>query len=496
MKQPLSYRPLLCVAALLTMLTVVSTKPAYAQTEAAAQSAEAAQAPYSTEELELMRSKILELLDTVQAYSAAVTPFDTRSAESLAQARKQIERFSAKELRAFRAVLDPSKMNAELPQARETLEAFKPALQAAASRRMQNSLSKGMATSAGLPPVADPGATCEALIGAGRPSADLVTAADAVYVAAKVINAVADRACNQVVVAGVIILGEGAVGGGNTSSACIAADALLFVAENVHDQLEACDEDFTKRSVDAAVGRLSHLHADLEASVAGDNANKAAIVANDNTNKTAIVANSDANKTAIITNSDANKTAIITNAEANKSAVFTKIGDSATAIIANDDANKSAIVTNDNANKAAIVANDNANKDTIVANDNANKNTIVANDNANKDTIVANDNANATMLRNLIMRTQIEADLASADGATPVALFETPETQCAGAAPLNQCGLLDLVREIVVQTISRLAGAGAAQANAFLAKGDQYRAAGNFKAAYQQYRQAYKTAAR
>jgi hypothetical protein len=61
---------------------------------------------------------------------------------------------------------------------------------------------------------------------------------------------------------------------------------------------------------------------------------------------------------------------------------------------------------------------------------------------------------------------------------------------------LNQCGLLDLVREVVVQTISRLAGTSAVQANAFLAKGDQYKTAGNPKAAYQQYRQAYKTAAK
>jgi hypothetical protein len=419
-----------------------------------------------------MRSKLLEMLDTVQDYATSVMPYDTQSAERLAQARKQIEGFSVKELNAFRAVLDPSKLNADLPQARETLESFKPALQAAASRKMQSSISKNMAISTALPPIEGPDAVCEALIGSGRPSSDLINAADAVYVAAKVINAVASRACDQVVVAGVIVLGEGAVGGGNTSSACIAADAVLFVAENVHDKLAACDDDFTKRSVDAAVSRLDHIHTDLEASVANDDANKAAIVAN-----------SDANKTAIINNSDANKTAVIANADANKSAVFTKIGDSATAIIAND-----------NANKTTIVANDNTNKDTIVANDNANKNTIVANDNANKDTIVANDNANATMLRNLLMRTQIEADLSSTDGAVPVALFETPETQCDGAAPLNQCGLLNLVREVVVQTISRLAGTSAAQANSFLAKGDQYKTAGNFKAAYQQYRQAYKTA--
>ncbi|HYY98540.1 MAG TPA: hypothetical protein VE642_08115, partial [Pyrinomonadaceae bacterium] len=302
---------------------------------------------------------------------------------------------------------------------------------------------------------------------------------------AKVINAIADRTCNQVVVAGAIVLGEGVVAGGNTSTACVAADAVLFVAENVHDQLDSCDDDFTKRSVDAAVARLAHLHDDLDASVANDNTNKAAIVANDNSNKTAIV-----------TNDNANKDAILADNAANKAAVFTKLGDTATLVIANSDSNRAAIVTNDNANKAAIVSNDNANKAAIVSNDNANKDTIVANDNANRAAIITNDNANATMLRDLLLRTQIEADLASVDGAIPLALFETPATQCAGAAPLNQCGMLDLVRQVVVQTISRLAGASASQANAFLTKGDQYAAAGNYKAAYQQYRQAYKTAAK
>jgi hypothetical protein len=265
------------------------------------------------------------------------------------------------------------------------------------------------------------------------------------------------------VVAGAIVLGEGVVAGGNTSTACVAADAVLFVAENVHDQLDSCDDDFTKRSVDAAVARLGHLHDDLDASVANDNANKAAIVSNDNTNKTAIVSNDNANKDAILADN-----------AANKAAVFTKLGDTATLVIANSDANRAAIVTNDNANKAAIVSNDNANRAAIIT----------------------NDNANATMLRDLLLRTQIESDLASVDGAIPLALFETPATQCAGAAPLNQCGMLDLVRQVVVQTISRLAGSSASQANAFLTKGDQYAAAGNYKAAYQQYRQAYKTAAK
>ena len=80
---------------------------------------------------------------------------------------------------------------------------------------------------------------------------------------------------------------------------------------------------------------------------------------------------------------------------------------------------------------------------------------------------------------------------------TPIGLFASPVTpQCsaATAAPVNQCGLLDRSRQIVVQTIARIAGASAAQANAFLARGDAYKNARNYKAAYQQYKMAYKTA--
>ncbi|HKO97279.1 MAG TPA: hypothetical protein VJU86_09820 [Pyrinomonadaceae bacterium] len=45
-----------------------------------------------------------------------------------------------------------------------------------------------------------------------------------------------------------------------------------------------------------------------------------------------------------------------------------------------------------------------------------------------------------------------------------------------------------------MQTIARLAGANASQANSLLAKGDQDRTAGNYSAAYENYRAAYKTA--
>ena len=94
------------------------------------------------------------------------------------------------------------------------------------------------------------------------------------------------------------------------------------------------------------------------------------------------------------------------------------------------------IVNNDNANTATIVTNDNANKTAIINNDNANKTAIINNDNANLATIINNANANKNELRDLILRTQIEADLATQPNAVTVALFALPTAQ--GGDPLSR----------------------------------------------------------
>lgn len=157
--------------------------------------------------------------------------------------------------------------------------------------------------------------------------------------------------------------------------------------------------------------------------------------------------------------------------------------------VANDNANKTAIINNSNTNTANIVANDNANKTVIVNNDNANKTTIINNDNANTATILLNANANKNELRDLLLRTQIEADLAQPDSSTFVALYLTPTANG---------GYLNLVRTIVAQTIANIQAAGGStgQAQSLLTQGDAAKAAGDFKGAYTLYRKAYKTAAK
>ena len=437
-------RPLLSAVALFTALTAFSVTPARAQSDIGNAAGAPAQVQYAPDELERLRADLIAFVKAYQELSATLGPRHARQFDGLDE---QLKRLSAADLNVIRNGMPDTSVLGKATQ-RLQAGAEKPNLYRAVGG---SSLGDGpiQSLSPGFPGADYP--SC----GSTRTDDDVIDASDIALFVAEGVRDAASRGCGQVAV----VAGFGA----NTSTACIITDGVYLAAKIINYGLHYCNDKIDSAEQASAFGRLEHLHTDLESSVSNDNANKAALAT--------AIANS--------------QSAIVSNANSNTAALTATIGSTRTAIIANADANGAAIITNDNLNR-----------NTIVTNDNANRAAIVANDNANKNTIVANDNANATMLRDLLLRTQIEADLASNDGATPVALFETPETVCAGAAPLNQCGLLGLVRSIVVQTIARLAGSGAAQANAFLAKGDQYRTAGNYKAAYQQYRQAYKTAAK
>jgi hypothetical protein len=213
--------------------------------------------------------------------------------------------------------------------------------------------------------------------------------------------------------------------GTNGAAVCIPFAIAADIANGFFDTATFCAGEVTANQVDANFNRLDHLHNDLTSGV-----------------------------TTIVNNSNANTTSVITNA---------------------------------NANTAATVANDNANATAIIGNDNANTATIIANDNTNTATIITNANANKNELRDLILRTQIEADLAMVDGAAVAALYEVPAAQG---------GYLDLVMTIVTQTIANIlaAGAGVGNAPAILSDADAAKAAGDFKTAYALYRRAYKAA--
>ncbi len=169
-----------------------------------------------------------------------------------------------------------------------------------------------------------------------------------------------------------------------------------------------------------------------------------------------------------------------------------QLTDTKNTIVNNDNSNKDTIVSNLNAAETSIINNDNTNKTTIINNDNLNRTTIINNDNANtatittaietaKTTIIVNANAN----KDELLRLHIADDLAAVDSATPVAVFMLPAVKG---------GYIELVRTIVVQAITNLAGSSTAQANSFLAQGDAAKSAGDYKKAYFLYRKAYKTA--
>lgn len=162
---------------------------------------------------------------------------------------------------------------------------------------------------------------------------------------------------------------------------------------------------------------------------------------------------------------------------------------SVNSIIPNDNANTTTILNKLNENTTIITNKIGDTGTLIINNDNQNKTQIINNDNQNKTEIIINDNNNKNELRDLILRSQIEADLSQPDGSSPIALYELPTAQG---------GYLDLVQTIVTQTISRIKAAGGATGNAltFLNTANAFKAAGKFKAAYDNYRKAYRAASK
>jgi len=436
---------------------------------------------FSPEELEQMRSALLELLDSVQEFSALLSPeartkagmkdFGEQMSESQSdEARTRIQQMSSQELTTLRKVLNPATMRTKLAASRSTLNEHKNSVSRAASETGDRP---------GLPGI-------DSYCGAPVPTG-VIIAADVVFFIAEGLRDVAQNGCNQVLV----VLGAG----GNARSVCLATDAIYIIAKALNQAIHFCDDDYAASVGQASYDRLGHMHDDIEDIKANDNTNYTNIVGNAATNTTTITTGITSAKTAIVNNDNTNKTAIITDAATNKLAITTAITTAQVAVITAGDANSAAIITNDNNNKTTIVTNDNANTLALT--------NLV---NSALAQIISNATANKEETKNLILRTQIEADLASTDGAAFVALYETPVTVCfpslnplglpQAGTPANttQCGLLDLVRSIVQQTITNV-GAGT-NAQSFFNTGDEQRAAGQYKAAYTSYRKAYKAAAK
>jgi hypothetical protein len=258
------------------------------------------------------------------------------------------------------------------------------------------------------------------------------------------------------------------------SAVYIAAEESALVLETFNLIYERCSGDADTANI---ISKIDNLQTSANTIITNDNANTMTITGAITGAKNDIVNNDNSNKTTITTAITNAQTAVITAGDANSAAIIT-----------NDNSNKTMIVNNDNSNAATLNTNLTNAKNTIIANDNTNTTNIVNNDNANKTTIVNNDNANTLALNDLILRSQIEADLAAEPGAVKVAWYMTPTANG---------GKLDLVQSIVTLTLANIQAAGGSIGNAqsFLTQANADKAAGNFKSAYDNYRKAYKAAA-
>ena len=215
---------------------------------------------------------------------------------------------------------------------------------------------------------------------------------------------------------------------------------------------------------------------------------KTEIINNVDGNTTTLNTAIDNAKTTIINNDNTNKTAIISNATNNTSTITTAVTNAQTSINNTSNSNATAITTAVTDARTAIVNNDNSNAATLNTNLTNARNAIINNDNTNTTNIVNNSNANTLALNDLILRSQIEADLATESNGVKVAWYMTPTANG---------GKLDLVQQIVTLTLANIQAAGGSIGNAqsFLNQANADKAAGNFKSAYDNYRKAYKAAA-
>ena len=238
------------------------------------------------------------------------------------------------------------------------------------------------------------------------------------------------------------------------------------------------------------------------------------VINNDNGNKTMLTTAISNAVTAINNSGGANTTAITTAITNAQTSINNNVTNSKNEVLTNATNNTSAINTNVNNTRTSIINNDNANTTALNTNINNTRTSIINNDNTNTQnltTLVNNGvtqilntvNTTGTDSKNLLLRTQIEAALASTDNeVSALALYATPASLCFPAfnsagqpqAGNTQCGLLELVRAIVRQSIDNISQPYRDLALREFTLGENLRAAGYYKKAYVNYRKAYQMA--
>ncbi len=479
---------------------------------------------FTPEELEQMRSALLDLLNIGHDVYMLKLNRTENNDESDAQSRmedyestkEQIQKMSEKDLTVLRTVLDPLKIMGRLAKLRASISSYKDRV---------TTKNSSTAAADGFPEAAP---FCE------PPTTQEYKDALIALLAAEAARDIAQNGCNEVIVA----LGFG----GNGRLACLITDAIYVGIRAGSFDTRFCYEDYTGVLAGANYARLEHLHGDLEAvgssntenfnnvretlltntttllnnigaqtlNILSNNATNTSNILNSlNTSTTTLstaVTNAENN---IVNNDNTNTTTLntsITNAKTElntaitntKNELNTSITNAKTEIVNNSNDNTTNIVNNANQNaltlntnltnaKNTIVNNDNTNTTTILNTGNTNTGNIIANDNQNTTNILNNAAANTTALTDALLRSQIEADLATESNGVKVGWYMTPTANG---------GKLDLVQQIVTLTLANIVAAGGSIGNAqsFLDQANADKAAGNFKSAYDNYRKAYKAA--
>jgi hypothetical protein len=154
MKQSIFRRYLPAVLALIVTAQLSIFNSVYAKAPQGQSDGSQTQGEYAPEELELIRTKMLELMDASKEL-AGLLPDPTNYFEQLEKARVQIEEYSSKDLTAIRKAIDPSRVNWNaIAKARQTLADYKSSELGIAqqkSRAARNSKGDFSLTSEGFP---------------------------------------------------------------------------------------------------------------------------------------------------------------------------------------------------------------------------------------------------------------------------------------------------------------------------------------------------------
>ncbi len=186
-----------------------------------------------------------QLMDVAAVYAelAERSP-DPRAPQLAAEFKRQAQRLSNDDLVLFISA------GVDLAELLRSTQEFQDIVESASARQTRPK-------SPGFPD-ADYSLFC----GSDRPDPLVILAAQSALEAAKFVWSTANRGCNQTAV----ILGEG----GNTSLACIAADAIFYAAEALLNAYINCRDNINAKEIEGSYDRLGHLHTDLEQTLSTD----------------------------------------------------------------------------------------------------------------------------------------------------------------------------------------------------------------------------------